>query len=456
MHVVIVQPQVETEARRKGTGIAIRSRRPLDLGYFADTLWSSKRCLLENIVLVGRTPIPNTPGLICPPLLPLDRIRTNGRAIDGTDNRLYSVANDNSQSRGQSGREERADSVRGLLPRSVRRTDRLKIGIVVMGGSLGTAFSIFLHGHGSHCRCRRTGLHLRGLRQPHLLPQGLFDVDAGTVPIAAPLEAPRLNVAAVAAAAGAGPVEEDVVAGVVRLAEAPVAEDAGRIGLARAAVPRNVPPAEDVAAGSGGDREGGHSAGAVVSSGRELGHVVRVEISKEGGKVDTVISRTSSTVAVAGTTSTAAGTAVVQDGTDIVAVIIGIVQICHNQGLGPLLHRLRIDPREGAEGRLGKDREGREQDGRLGLLLPVASTAIVRHHGPVAITCGIAATAGQGHLPQRGIALDGALDELGRLGRRLGRIPGLTQRVIVILDSSHRGGVCCCTMPTRTRTRTQC
>ena len=333
-----------------------------------------------------------------------------------------------------------------------------------MGGSLGTASSIFLHGHGSHCRCRRrrTGLHLRGLRQPHLLPQGLFDVDAGTVPIAAPLEAPRLDVAAVAAAAGAGPVEEDVVAGVVRLTEAPVAEDAGRVGLARAAVPRDVPPAEDVAAGSGGDREGGHSAGAVVSPGRELGHVVRVEISEEGGKVDTVsISRTSSTVAGAGTTSTstaAAGTALVQDGTDIVAaIIIGIVQIGHDQGLGPLLHRLRIDPREGAEGRLGKDREGREQDGRPGLLPPAASTATIIRHGPVRpITCGIATTtitAGQGHLPQRGIAPDGTLDELGRPGRRPGRISGLTQRVVVILDGSHRGGVCCCTMPTRTQCR---
>jgi hypothetical protein len=160
---------------------------------------------------------------------------------------------------------------------------------------------------------------------------------------------------------------------------------------------------------------------------------MRVKIPKESGKIDTVIISYmySSTANVA-----VAGAALLQDGADIV-VDIGIVQIRHNQGLGPLLHGLRIHTRKGTEGSLGKDREGWEEDGRIGLSISTIGVVIRLLHGLVATSRGIR-TAGCSHLPKCIIALDGTLDELGRLRYRLGRIPGLTQGVVVILDGSHR------------------
>ena len=70
----------------------------------------------------------------------------------------------------------------------------------------------------------------------------------GTVPPAHPAGVPRLEVAAIAAPPGGGPVEEDLVADVIALPEACVAQYAGGVGLAGAAVPRDVAPTEDVPA----------------------------------------------------------------------------------------------------------------------------------------------------------------------------------------------------------------
>jgi hypothetical protein len=105
VYIVIVQPQGETEARWKGTRNAIWSWWPLDLSEFTTRDWSSKGRSLQDVVLIRWASISDPPGLICPPLLPLYRIRTNGRAIHRTDNRLNSIANNNSQSRRQSWRE---------------------------------------------------------------------------------------------------------------------------------------------------------------------------------------------------------------------------------------------------------------------------------------------------------------------------------------------------------------
>jgi hypothetical protein len=164
---------------------------------------------------------------------------------------------------------------------------------------------------------------------------------------------------------------------------------------------------------------------------------MRVEVPKEGGKVDTVVS--------------AARAALFQDGTDVV-VIARIVQICHNQGLGPPLHGLRIHSRKGTEGSFGKDRQGWEHDGRLGLLLSSIRVAPPLLHGLLntTIIAGIG-TARQSHLPQRSIAVDGALDELRRLRRRPGRITSLAQAVVMILDGSHRSSGVCWTVARNSR-----
>eukprot|EP00968_Pinguiococcus_pyrenoidosus_P011116 scaffold889_cov268-Pinguiococcus_pyrenoidosus.AAC.8 len=77
---------------------------------------------------------------------------------------------------------------------------------------------------------------------------------AAAVPRAASLPRPRLLVSAVTAAVGRRFVEEDVVAGVVGQLEARVALHAGAVLLAGAAVPADIPFAEDVAAVSLGVR----------------------------------------------------------------------------------------------------------------------------------------------------------------------------------------------------------
>ena len=115
--------------------------------------------------------------------------------------------------------------------------------------------------------------------------------------VAAPLDLPRVGVPAVAAASWLGPVEEDLVAFVVRVAEALVAEDAGGVGLAGSTVPGDVAGLEDVAAGlvlgGGGWRVLGGNFGEEVEEGRRELPVLRVERRRGGvclGEVLDVVS----------------------------------------------------------------------------------------------------------------------------------------------------------------------
>ena len=65
-------------------------------------------------------------------------------------------------------------------------------------------------------------------------------------------------------------MKEHIVPLVVTLAKAIVAEDASGVGLAGAAVPRNVPAAEDVAVGSSLITAGGAGGGGVGAAGEGI------------------------------------------------------------------------------------------------------------------------------------------------------------------------------------------
>ncbi len=360
--VVIVQAQVETEARGAGQfhGFPHRGRTggfafgPIVIGIGVGVGVGIGMIDVNDVFLIDRTAIVNASHLIGPSSRPLDGIGPDAGPVDRLDDGLDRGSDDDPQRRCEFGREHVPDvlfAVGAALERGPEgfeaRADR------------GTIWALAVRGVVHHVPF---DLRIR-VR---------IDID-GTMEGTAPVPLPRFQIAAIAASPGRRLVKGHLMTDVIAGLEARIAEDAGVVVLARAAVPRNVARAEDVPAGPDGEAGGGGRAGEQAL----LGEVLTVEGFEVGCELVGVLGRRGcgcKSGCERGCRGFGGGRrwdeggfgfefgqevrfALGEDGTGVVVVVVIVctvvvcivVEVGEDHGIGPLADVGRMEARQGSK-----------------------------------------------------------------------------------------------------------